>query len=240
MGHLFTRWPFYFIKMKEIILLLVVLVTITNTSFAQLQANSSSTTDFYSQYMVNKSSTDLYNDIDGSPYLSNKFSYGSVHYPQNNYSNINLRYNIYRDEFEFSKDNNPYVLSNPKKISYINLDEEKWVYLDLVKHDLHGYYSEIGTYINAILLKKYRVKYKSEQPAQSYKPYKKATFTETEISYYLVIDNSEVIELYLSKRKSIKKLSDKKNELKKFLKSTSNNLDSEAKLLLFVDYYLSI
>lgn len=240
MGHLFISGLFYFMYMNKFIFLLAVLIGIPSAVFSQLQSNSSATTDFYSQYMVNKRSTDAYDDIEGSPYLNSKFLAGDIHYPQKNYSNINLRYNIYKDEFEFSKNNNSYVLSNADKITFLNVDNNKWVYLELPDLELSGFYNSIGNYDDAVLLKKYNVKYISERPAQSYKPYQKATFSEPEISYYLLFNKTKVVELYLSKRKSPKKLSDKKSELKKFLKESDNDLSTEYELVLFVDYYFSI
>lgn len=76
--------------------------------------------------------TKNYSDIEGTPYYSNKFTESVVYFEDGNYSSISLRYDIFRDEMEFNKDNKTLWLIK-KGISYIRYGNDTIILLSVDK-----------------------------------------------------------------------------------------------------------
>lgn len=82
-----------------------------------------------------------YEDIKGTPYANNSFRIAKL---SENYEEIPVRYNSYKDEIEFKKGEDIQVLPKQKEYSRISIKSpvETIVFLD-TNDDLKGYFVEL-------------------------------------------------------------------------------------------------
>ncbi len=92
----------------------------------------------------------------GSPYLSDDFQSGKIRFTDGNeFNNILLRYNIFQDQFEFTKENNDYTLVKNPDIYLVTLGERVFVYREFEYKD-----NKDAGYLEQLIDGKYSLYYK--------------------------------------------------------------------------------
>jgi len=174
-----------------------------------------------------------YEDISGSPYFDKNFYQAKV---ADNYEKISVRYNSYKDEVEFQKDNSPLVLPKESQFSRIEISSPKQtlVLLD-TGDDLSGYFYELVNGKNA-LYKKIKTKFIDAAPAaNSYASGRAAAFKLQQPVYYIKTEKG-----WIKKPKNQKDIteafSDKKDALNTFFKSNKIKFDKEEDLIKLVSF----
>lgn len=176
-----------------------------------------------------KSDKLTYDEIEGSAYFDKQFSMASV---STSYEDVLVRYNIYKDEVEFKKNEEIMVLPKTDTFSKIVFKNSKNV---LVLLDSTGYYFEIvkGKYA---LYKKLKTKFIDFVPAPTpYQTDQPAKFRNMEPAYYIKT-NDRLIGNFKSTKDLASQLPDKKDALNSFLKSNKIKVDKEEDLIKLVNF----
>lgn len=153
-----------------------------------------------------------YRNVDGSPYYSSDFIKGTAYLKDGNYASLPFRYDIFRDEIEFLKDDKIYWLKK-KDIKFVRYGSDMLV----VTHansdtSKAGYFFLKETGKNKLLIKKI-VEFYPEVPPKGYAETVPAKFKREPDEFYIQPEGSPVQKI------------NKKNELLTIFKDNKPALD---------------
>lgn len=227
--------------------ILILLISFSN--FAQEysesnnQFNSSNNTQDLQSYTTRAVIYEPKYNTNGTPYENEDFVMGSL-LGENNVlvSNVVLRYNAVRDEFQVKKslnknDNN--ILAVIKKTDlFVKMGTDVFTFVLTADDGVKGYFNILLEGNKLSVYKKISKKYQEgEKPINSMKSNTPNRFID-DVKYYLVNEDKEFMELPNSKSKRIKLISsDNRKELKKFSKTENLNIKKEEDLIKLVEYY---
>jgi hypothetical protein len=199
--------------------------------------------EFVTEVKSSQRKWEKYENIQGSPYLTDEFKKGKVYIKRGKKIksiNIDLNYNRYSNEFEFlMSGNRVFVLTNLDKIEKIVYDGKTFKYKEFkYGHGRYkkGYLQELvkGKYS---LFKKFETEFKEEEaPASSYDEYKPARFVEKSPDYFMKSKEEGDIK-FISTMRRRKFLKDNFNnhwkKLLKWMRENNINLHNEEELISF-------
>lgn len=216
-----------------------------NTGGYGTQGNVSAIS-MYSRSMDKDKAKQYFSDeFAGTPYTDNNFQEATLFYNEENQGTVYYRYNAFNEEVEIRKTKsnleNIRGLSTDKAIR-IKKEDGKILsfktFIDKNKNTLNGYLTGLYDGETYDLYKRIKVKFTPAQAAQN--SFVKATpnrfsqFTE----YYLQKKGVNKIEEITPRNNRLLRMvdSDKKKELKDFLKSNDLNIKNEADLIKAVEF----
>ncbi|WP_294250916.1 hypothetical protein [uncultured Chryseobacterium sp.] len=223
--------------MKKILLQSLILLNITICS-AQQQIVSQNYNVGGAQpifYTLQSSSgkTLNYDDIMGSPYQNKSFLPAKISGSPN--ENVSVRYNNYKDEIEFKK--NDEIFSLPKKAEYSRIEvisTRQIIVLLNISDETNGYFYELVKGNNS-LYKKSKTKFIDFVPASNgYTSDKPASFKTMDPEYYINIKNKFIKPK--NQKEIIEQFPDKKESLTSFFKSNKIKFDKEEDLIKLVNF----
>ncbi len=174
-----------------------------------------------------------YKDIKGSPYLVNNYDNGVVHMKDGNSYMIPLKYDIYKNTFEFKEENSGLEIDKPEDILKIELGTRTYVYYKLNKRKLFVEMIAIGEK-SLVCVRQVTLK-KAEEPAP-YKEPKPAQFIK-EKEQYFIVDSDNKAHFIRNKKTLLKGFSEKKIEIAKYIKGEKINYKKRLDLKKVVEYY---
>jgi|TARA_R100000306_G_scaffold5939_7_gene8344 hypothetical protein len=195
----------------------------------------------YASFNISK---EEFESMEGSPYVNENFIKGNI-YKGKELANQNvlLRYNAFADEIEIKK--------NEQEQSYNALIKDPDIYVKIFQ-DVYVFVpyngsNEKGGYFNIVkegdqfdLYKKTKVTYKEPTFAKtSYQSDKPAKWVDN-ITYYLVGKDGSFYELPTRRSKVLDVMSEKKKEVKRYIKEQDIDLDEEQDLAKLVTYFNSL
>lgn len=208
---------------------------VSQCAFAQQTLSVNQVTGDHSVFSGIKSTTGKtlnYDEIQGSPYFDSKFYDAKV---AENYENILVRYNSYKDEIEFQKGNVVQVLPKDSKFSKIEIISPKHtIMLFEDEKENNGYFFELVSGKNS-LYKKLVTKFIDVVPAaNSYAAERPASFRKLDPSFYL---NTGKGLIKIKNQKSVTDgIPDSKDKLETFIKSNKIKFDKEEDLIKLVTF----
>lgn len=234
--------------MKRIYFVTILFLSLSiSDTFAQF-SYASSPIDPYDFYHILQNSAkekiDL-SSVEGSPYEQETFVLGkAAEKLTNNSMNYYLRYNVYNDEIQMKidlddkkivgliKSLNHYAVINSKEYHYMS-------FLDDDKNFNEGYFILVSNDIkNSLYIKKIK-KFKVGQPEKdSFRKAIPSAFKNFERYYYL--KDRVLFQVPTKKKDILVHFSDKKEDLKKFMKAEKTNLKDEKDLIKLFKYYDSL
>lgn len=175
-----------------------------------------------------------YEDIQGSPYQSKVFQKAFV---GDKYGNIEVRYNAYTDDMEFSNQGKIEVLPKQEDFYRIEVIPSKQVFVYFNNNiEPKGYFTEVVNGKNSVY-KKTKVIFKDVVPAvNTYQSAKPAMFVTQEPIYYLKTSSGNVHKIS-SLKKVAELFPEKEDEYSKYIKSNKlkfNDTDL-VKLITFIN-----
>lgn len=239
--------------MKKLIYLFVLLTFISTNINAQskgaqklsdnLNLYSPSLINFYNSVATNQSMEDPdATNIEGSPYLDDTFAKGYLITTDSIlYSDVYLRYNNYKDVMEFRKDDKAYEISSQFPILTISFNEkifERKLFQSNEQVKL-GYFELLSEGRTKLYIKR-DIILKEAKPAAGYQSAKQPVFKEISPLFFLQKNNEKILHAFKNKKELSELLSDKKDEIKNFIKLNKTNLDNERDLSKLINYYNSI
>lgn len=214
--------------MKKTIFLVLIFQSLIY--YSQLEINSGQA--FLDRVYFNNEKNYMYSEISGTPYYENTFNEINV---SQKYSNVQGRYNIYNDEFEFKKGDAIYVLPKLNEFHNVRFLNSKLIF-ELKEIDGKVGYFQVLDDINKIY-KKFIVKFHpSIQAVSSYHSDKPAYFELQKSRFFIEIDGN-LVEVPNNKSDLFNKFSKRKDELKSYIKNNSLKIGDDQdmiKLSLFL------
>lgn len=175
----------------------------------------------------------MYDEIEGSPYLNKNFSMAKI---GENFEEVPVRYNSYKDEIEFQKDGKTQVIPKQNQFSRIEIKSPKQTFVFMDSNDeLKGYFIELIKGKNS-LYKKEKTIFRDLVPAaNSYASDKPASFKNQDAVYYITTEKS-MIKKPKNQKEIIEQFPDKKESLTSFFKSNKIKFDKEEDLIKLVNF----
>jgi len=174
-----------------------------------------------------------YDEIKGSPYINSSFILAKF---RDNFENAPARYNTYKDEVEYTKDGETYILPKTDDFTRITFTKNTDILVMLdTKDELSGYFYELinGKYS---LYKKIKTKFTDSQPAKnSYDTETPAIFKTLDPIYYIKTDRG-FIKKPKNQKEIIEQIPDKKDALIIFFKENKIKFDKEEDLKKLVTF----
>ena len=215
--------------MKSIVLSITFLLFISVSLKAQTGINPSvnyyvvEAMDYFRMEQMTKeklTKTLTEQDIEGSPYLSDEFSNGTV-YTTEKYKvvDVPIRYNIYNDDLEFkTPEDKIMAVSKPETIELADFGTFKMSYRNYItgSKERSGYF-KIVEEGNATLLAKSEVFFQKAEPGDGIKPGKPARFVSKPDMFYISVDKQPALRI------------NKKNDVYEALKSHTKGLEAYVK-----------
>lgn len=178
----------------------------------------------------------------GTPFLKEDFETGSI-LNENSVlvSNVFLRYNAFHDEFQVKQNLN----ESDDKIQavrkstdlLIKMGDEVYTYL-LPTDGIGGYFNIVVEGEKKNLFRKYTKKFIEGAQSVNMMTGNHPNRLIDSNSFYVVDSKGKVTELPNSKNKKFQAIAgDKRNELKKYAKSSNLNVNKEEDLIKLVEYY---
>lgn len=188
----------------------------------------------------------LNDHVDGSPYISEKFSPAIISASENNI--FYVRYNAVRDEIEVKGDNNSaYSLNKYRRDITIQLLAQKktyqnFMYVDSDNTQTFGYFVHVSDpKANIKLLKKEIVKFFDETiQVTGYDTPQDAKFKRLADKYFIKKGNENAIVIPSSKKEFAKLFPNHQKEVLAYLKSEKIKLKKEENLSRLFDYLNSL
>jgi hypothetical protein len=215
-------------------------LALTSSVFAYSQQTQSVNQAMGYEFLPTKSVTSngktlKYEDIKGSPYIDTSFKMAKI---AENYEEVPIRYNNYKDEIEFKKGEDIQVLPKKAEFSKITIKSPQTTIVYLETNDeLKGYFTQL-VLGKTSLLRKDKTIFKDEVLApNSYAEGKPAEFRSQDPVYYIETGSS-----YIKKPKNQKdiigafpNLKDKINTFVKENKIKFNKEEDLKKLVVFLN-----
>jgi len=221
-------------------MLAIILCAVPNLLFAQAAFIDVPASDFMNQ--VNKNNQLEFNlpDVDGTPYLNEEFTDGSIYYDgKYRIPSIPLRVNLYNDAMEYKDKNAILQVSKPERIDKIMIDGQTFIYLTKKdKSKVNGYVRKWNEHFPAVISKMEVIFMPKEEPRPFEEP-KPDRFVRQNDKYYLLFADGETSEIN-SVKKLIKTLGDHQKELTDFSKKEKISKNDGEELSKLLDYYHSL
>lgn len=232
--------------LKTTIFHLLTVLLISSPLFAQQYTenenqNNTSTSQKLEDY-TSRATRYVEDNTNGSPFLKESFEIGSILNEGGVVvSNVSLRYNAFHDEFQVKQninDSDDQIQAVRKSTDlFIKTGDDVYTYL-LPSDGVGGYYNILVEGKKAQLFKKSSKKFIEGVQSVNMMTGNHPNRLVDESSYYIVNSNGEITELQKSKNKKLQAIAgDKRNELKKYAKSSNLNANKEEDLIKLVKYY---
>lgn len=202
------------------------------TSTQAIERNMKASGEFYSWSEGNSK-------INGSPYITEEFRAGKIHWNRKWNEGIKLRYNIYQGTFEAKLESGTIVIDPLKnKIDTVKYRDEVFVkkYFSVGNEKFVAYLSLLGENNDYELYKQYRIKLTEEvTDTDLYNEAKPAEYKKLEPVYYVFSGNEHWIAKGSKSLAEIFQLDAK--VVKKYLKDNKYKLSREEDLLKAVLHF---
>ncbi len=215
--------------MKKITALLFFIGTFCSAQFGNRQSFTQSHQNYLEKIWIQDFGELEIKDIQGTPYVSPIFEMTDI---SATYNPINARYNNYKDEVEFERDNKVYVLPKENQFSeiYFKGTNKKLKLLTNPDNLTENYFFEIATGDVINIYKRTTVELQLPQKSNSpYKQDKPASFLKPKTTYYIMQENK-----LKQIPNNIKKISsfflNQKNEIDSFIKNNKIQMENDLDL----------
>jgi hypothetical protein len=182
------------------------------------------------------------NDIQGSPYLNDEFISGTIYTTQKQqYNNIPLRYNIYKDELEFRNPSNEVmVLTTPEIVEYAVFGENIIAYSSYQQGSKtkQGFFLVLESGKSTLMAKASIIFQQPTEPG-AYKEPEPAKFIRRTDEYYIQIGKNALIEINNIKS-LIEAFPDNSDKVEAFIEKNKIKTNKSESLIEVVKYYNSL
>ena len=234
--------------MKQCIIIIIIISgLIPYFGFAQTENNIPKTNDYINSYAsdevkFNETIKNVgYKDFQGSPYLTDSFTVGSIYtYKNEQFQNIPIRYNIYTDNIEYIMGASRVLeLKNPESVEKVELQNCKLVYLQAsgIKNQAQGFFIVL-TEGKATLLSKPRVTLQKPTPQGAYNDSQPPGFLRHTDTYYL--KTADNICLLSNRKKLIQSFPEHRKQVADYIKANHVKVTDSKNLTELVKYYNSL
>ena len=223
--------------MKKYFFLLSLLIVVSVSAQAQEAYSIRQLSDMVGQLEWNKASQKEVSLISGSPYLYDDFKAGDVYYDgKYKVEQIQLRFNLYNDEFEYRENTITKSFAKPQRIDKIVIGDEVFIYLKKSgSYKISGFVKMWNADFPTVLTKM-TTEFLEKEEAKPYVVPKPDRFERKHDKHYVMKSDTE-IEKIASVKKLIKYLGVHSAELTKYAKKERISASDGTELAMLIDYY---
>jgi len=191
-------------------------------------------------YNINQLISPVEYSIEGSPYFDDAYSKGSVHSSGVNFSDKEMRYNVFYDRMEYKERGTVYAIDPDLTIKKIVLDTLTFV---VDNYEVKGkmvpsYFLRLDSG-SVTLMTKIRIIFKDRQQGKPIEGNIPATYQRQPDFHYFKLGDGPLMKVR-SIKKLIDGLPDRKQEMEKFARSEKISANKPEELTKFIQYYNSL
>ncbi|WP_303918317.1 hypothetical protein [Draconibacterium sediminis] len=231
--------------MKKYISLFVILFISSAGLYAQSIYDLRNAIDFFEANKISKGEyrTRLTeSDIEGSPYLNDEFTTGTIYtYQKIQYNDIPLRYNIFNDEMEFqTPDKQILAIAAPEIVEKAVVGENTFSNIPYkLGNKVKRAYFILLSEGKLSLYARPEVLYQKPKEAAAYKEPEPAKFIKRPDTYYLRLNEQPAVKIE-SKKDLENFFTDHQSQLESFIKKNKIKPGKADKMMELVEYYNSL
>ncbi len=225
---------------KHTFTLLCLLCIISMNVFSQqsLTGSGNGETNFNEAYFTRYVPTIKYEEIDGSPYFNDDWSSGTIKLRSGVELKIeSCKYDIYEEKLMFLKDETPLYFSSPEDIESFTIGSSKFINLKLDNNN--DFYEKLFEEVNFKLLKEYKCVFVEGKETDGINPATKDKY-KVNSNYYLKNENEDLKKIKLKEKSVIELMSDKENEIKKYIQENKLKFKDEKDLVEIFKFYSTL
>jgi hypothetical protein len=177
-------------------------------------------------------------DIQGSPYLSEKFEIGQIRTPEDSvFANLGLRYNAYSDELEFQKGADIYNVAFKTIVKKAEFGGSTFTCKSFeVDGTTREGFFKILAEGKATLLVRYKIRFLDRKEVGAFTDYQPARFEEPSAQYFIAFNGHEA-KLFYTRKGVLVLLNDQKAAITNYLSKNKFSLTDEQGLVKLISYY---
>lgn len=172
-------------------------------------------------------------------YLCDEWKDGTIYAKPNiDIQNLQLKYCVLNQEFEFISDNDTFSINKPELIDSIKFDNKCFIYTDYYNsNQVESTYFEVLSSMGYVLLQKYESKFvRGKKQVSSFEEPTDDSYRIT-TQFYLKENEGPAFLLPRAKSAFLNIFGDRKEEIKKFMKSNRLKRSSREDLSKIITYY---
>ncbi|WP_372648637.1 hypothetical protein [Draconibacterium sp.] len=231
--------------MKKYVSLFIILLFSSAGLYAQSIYDLRNAIDFFEMNKISKGEHRnrlTESDIEGSPYLNDEFTAGTIYtYQKIQYNDIPLRYNIFNDEMEFqTPDEQILAIAAPEIVEKAVVGENTFsnIPYKLGNKVKRGYFILL-TEGKLSLYARPEVLYQKPKEAAAYAEPEPAKFIKRPDTYYLRLNQEAAVKIE-SKKDLENFFTDHQSQMESFIKKNKIKPGKEDKMTELVEYYNSL
>ena len=191
-------------------------------------------------YSLDRITSPVEYTIEGTPYLTDTYLKSHVYSHKGNFSDIDMRYNIFYERMEFKEKDLLYAIDPDSKIKKIVLGTQTFV---VDNYELKGkmapaYFLRLDSG-RVTLMTKMRIIFKDRQQGKPIEGDIPAKYSRLPDINYIKLGNGPLIKVR-SIKKLIDELPDRKQEMEKFAKNEKISANKAEELTKFIQYFNSL
>jgi len=228
------------IKLKLVVILSVIILIDCNAQFSLNPAENARSGSVQYIYSLDKITSPVEYTIEGTPYLTDTYLKSHVYSHKGNFSDIDMRYNIFYERMEFKEKDLLYAIDPDSKIKKIVLDAQTFV---VDNYELKGktapaYFLRLDSG-RVTLMTKMRIIFKDRQQGKPIEDDIPAKYSRMQDINYIKLGDRSLIKVR-SIKKLIDELPDRKQEMEDFAKKEKISANKAEELTKFIQYYNSL
>lgn len=183
-----------------------------------------------------RTTSDPYDDIDGSPYYFDEFLDGVVYLHNGSSIEGQYRYDIYKNQFQFKDDESVLVFAYPDSIARIDIDGNVFRYLIYYEEPMmkKSYFVEVvNGYCN--LFRKHNKVFYEAKPPKPYQEPEPAAIRDDKVSYYFQIGDEKPVKIG-KKKEFVSICGEFAPQIEEYLQQNKISLKKEADLKSLFQY----
>jgi hypothetical protein len=183
-------------------------------------------------------------NVKGSPYLDEKYKLGKFFVGEKSYGNVMMRFNTYTDEIELmpvdGEEVGALMKMDDSRLIFGNNTLELFTYKDEEGYEQKGYFLVLSSHENVkLLLRKKCVFSPNEKAPTANQADRAAKFTQYDY-FYVVKDNGTPMQVDAKKKAVLKVFPEKKDEIKKYIKSEKLKLKKKEDFAKLIDHIATL
>ena len=227
-------------KLVLVVALFMVSIMISSAQFSRNPQNDSRASSVQYIYSLDRLSSPVEYNIEGTPYYNEVYINSHVYSQKGNFSDVQMRYNIFYDRMEFKEEESLHGIDPDLLINKIVIGNKTFVVENFeLKDEVNPTYFMRLDSGRVILMTKLKVVFKDRQVGKPIEGDIPAAYQRMDDVNYIKIDGGPLIKVRNIK-KLIVELPDQKKEMEHFARKEKISANKEEELTKFIQYYNSL
>ncbi len=215
----------------------IIIVSLTTSLYSQMYFGNG--TNFSEFFSIKQSDTEESPDIDGTPYFYGNWKGGQINYDKKKYLVREIKYNIYKEELLFKKNDIAYTVPDKTLIAEFSIDDDEFVNICHGKYNKRGFLKVLVKNENTSLYKKYSCQLVEGKSSNGIISATNDAYS-INCTYYIKTKESQVVRFVLRKKRLYDFFLIHKGKIKKYIKQNKLKIKREKDLIKIINYCNSL